>query len=485
MGLSVEDATRMHPRHLALVWLAAALWLAPPSTGADDTGLQQIEKQIGLVRDGHTVRYVRAVGARLAARAETPKNLRFFVVDMIEPNAFALEGGEVFISRGMLALLNSEDQLANVLAHEVGHVVSRHHQKQRARRVPLLPVQIATGIGAAAVGVVSPELGGAVAAVGRAPGALVLSAYSRGQENEADRVGQTLAAEAGWDPAAMTATMETLARESALYGHDPERQSFFATHPTSPERARTTAQTAAGLTRAAADPIAGSRSAFLDELEGLLVGHSGAEGVFVEQRFLHRDLDFTLEFPAGWKTVNASALVGAVSPDSKSAAVLQVVAQGDDPSAGAAQFSEQSGIRLDGVPTALEVGGLPALRARAETGGLLSRTALTVYWIAHGGHVFQVVGSTPRGQASRTRPLFRAAAESFRRLRADERRQVTEGRLRLANGRGGETVAELTARSDTVWNADQTAVANGLQRDATLDPALPLKIAVREVYTPR
>lgn len=465
--------------------LVAGLCGVAPEAVADDSALAQIEKQIGLVPDGRTVRYVRAVGARLAARADTPKTLRFFVVDMVEPNAFALEGGEVFISRGMLALLNSEDELANVLAHEVGHVMSRHHEKQRARRVPLLPVQIATGIGAAAVGVVSPELGGAVAAVGRAPGALVLSAYSRSQENEADRVGQTLAAETGWDPAAMTATMETLARESVLYGSDPERQSFFATHPTSPERARTTAQTAAGLTRAPAHPIAGSQRAFLGELEGLLVGHSGAEGVFVEQRFLHRDLDFSVEFPAGWRTANGSAVVGAVAPDSKSATILQVVVAGDDPRAGAAQFSEQSGIRLDGVPTALEIGGAPALRARAETGGLLSRTALTLYWIAHGGHVFQFVGSTPRSTRSQMRPRFRASAESFRRLGADERRLITEGRLRLATPVAGELLGELAMRHDTVWSVEQTAVANGLEGDTALDPARPVKLAIREVYTPR
>ena len=106
---------------LAFVWMASVSVRA-----ASDDPIQMIEKQIGLVKDGRTTRYVRAVGARLAEHAPTSTHLSFFVVDMQAPNAFALEGGQVFVSRGLLAILNSEDELANVMAHEVGHVVARH-----------------------------------------------------------------------------------------------------------------------------------------------------------------------------------------------------------------------------------------------------------------------------------------------------------------------------------------------------------------------
>ncbi len=450
-----------------------------------DDPLKMIEEQMGLVKDERVTGYVRAVGARLAEHASTATPLHFFVVDMKEPNAFALEGGHVFVSRGLLAILNSEDELANVMAHEVGHVVSRHHQKQRVRRVPLLPVQIATGIGAAAVGIVSPELGGAVAAVGSAPGALVLATYSRGQENEADEVGQKIVAAAGWDPAAMSSVMQSLARETELHGGDPNRQSFFATHPTSPDRAQRTSTFAKTLSRQANRPIAASRRAFLGEIEGILVGPDGAEGVFVEQRFLHRDLDFSLTFPEGWKTANGRSVVGAVSPDKQSAALLQVVAKGDDPAAGAAQFTEQTKIRLDAAPEALRIGGFPALRATAETGGLLSRTSLVLYWIAHGGHVFQFVGTTPKRSAEGHAPLFARAGESFRRLAPGDRKLITEGRLRLVTARGGERLDAVVARSNTMWSANEAAVANALQADSTLQSGTAVKVAIREAYSPR
>ena len=170
--------------------------------------------------------------------------------------------------------------------------------------------------------------------------------------------------------------------------------------------------------------------AFLGELEGLLVGPSGAEGVFIEQRFVHRDLDFSIAFPEGWETANGRTVVGAVSPDRQSAALLQVVAKADDPAAGAAQFTEQTKIRLDGAPEPLEIGGFPSLRGTAETGGLLSRTSLVLYWIASRGHIFQFVGSTPKSQAASHAAPFSRAGESFRRLDPGDRNLVTEGRLR-------------------------------------------------------
>ena len=107
------------------------------------------------------------------------------VIDMEPPNAFALPGGYIYISRGILPLFNAEDELANVLAHEIAHVSERHHLQHALRRTPFVPLNLATGISALAVGVVSPLLGRVVSAVGRAPGGLVLARYRRGQESEA------------------------------------------------------------------------------------------------------------------------------------------------------------------------------------------------------------------------------------------------------------------------------------------------------------
>ncbi len=207
----------------------------------------KVEQQLGLVESEALQSYVQEVGFRLATASPKVRDsltYRCRVIDMAPPNAFALPGGYIYISRGILPLLNAEDELANVLAHEIAHVSERHHLQHALRSTPFVPVNLATGIGAFAVGLVSPLLGRAVSAVGSAPGGLVLASYSRGQELEADAVGQEVAASAGWDPAAMSQVMESLTLDEQRRGGDPERRSYFATHPSSPDRARKTAERA-------------------------------------------------------------------------------------------------------------------------------------------------------------------------------------------------------------------------------------------------
>src|SRR6185369_12916072 len=166
-----------------------------------DAEAKNVAATMGLVDDPRLTGYVRAIGDRLAKFSpRTDVAYTFYIVDMPEPNAFALPGGYVYVSRGLLALTNSEDELAGVLGHEIAHVAARHAVRRVTRAAPLA---IVTGLGAALTGIVSPTLGDLVGGVGGFAGALVLAPYSRGQENEADRLGQEFSAAAGWDPAGL------------------------------------------------------------------------------------------------------------------------------------------------------------------------------------------------------------------------------------------------------------------------------------------
>ena len=197
---------------------------------------QQVEQYMGFSGSADLNAYVDRIGQRLAKHS-TRSHLvhEFHVVDMKEPNAFALPGGHIYVSRGLLAIMNSEDELAAVLGHEIGHVEGRHSAKQQTKSRGWIPLQILAGIGGAAASVVSPGLGGAVASMGQLPASLVLASYSRNQEKEADRFGQQYAAAEGWDPAALSATMDALSREQQLAGGgDPNQMSFLDSHPTTP-----------------------------------------------------------------------------------------------------------------------------------------------------------------------------------------------------------------------------------------------------------
>jgi len=443
---------------------------------------REVEEQIGLLEAPALQTYVQEIGQRLASHSQRPNlEYSFHVVEMSMPNAFALPGGHVYVSRGLLALANSEDELATVIGHEMGHVEARHSVSQQAARAPLIPIQIAAGLGGLAAGIISPSLGKVVAGTAQLPGALALASYSRSQEAEADRLGQEYAAAAGWDPGALSSFLHNLSREEELSGDDPESTSFFASHPRSPERSRETAKHAKQLTPAAANPVAPSHQDFLHRLEGVVVGDRAAEGVFVENRFLQPDMDFGLSFPEAWKTVNGRSAVSAQSPDEKGMIVLTVAGKGDDPMEVADAFARQHPLQVR--PHPLEVGSLTAAESETETGPVHDRSAVYLMWIASGDLVYQIAGVCPSSDYAKLRPDFRATATSFHPLSQAERKEIFEKRLRLVPAREGETLSVLLERTDNAWEPERAAVANGVELDTALEAGMLTKIAVPEPYT--
>jgi len=442
---------------------------------------RRVAETMGLYDDPALAAYVRAVGERLA-RVSPRQGLPydFQVVDMKEPNAFALPAGQVYVSRGLVALLNSEDELAGVLGHEVGHVAARH-SAQRATRAA--PIGILTGLGAGVTGIISPTLGDLVGGIGGFAGALVLAPYSRGQEREADEVGQDLTAKAGWDPAGLPASLRTLEREDALHPGEKRPASFFSTHPPLPDRVVDTEERAARLMRTTAAPIAGSRAAFLRKLDGLVVGPRARDGVFDGQTFRQPDLDFHVQFPAGWKTVNERSIVGAGAPDGRAVIGLEVAGDGNDPEAALRDFERKTKLDL-ASPERLTINGLPARHATATARTRGGRVALDLTWIAHAGHVYRFTGVAEPDAMAASAPLFRATTGSFRPLASAERAAIRETRLRIVSARRGDTLADVLARAHSSWNVATAAVANGLDGNSPLEAGQPLKVAVSERYTP-
>lgn len=445
---------------------------------------RQVEEYIGLSGGEELDGYLARIGQRLAKHSSrSDLAYEFHVVDMKEPNAFALPGGYIYVSRGLLALMNVEDELAAVLGHEIAHVAARHSARREAKSRPWVPLQILAGLGGAAASVASPRLGSMVAGVGQLPASLVLASYSRKQEEEADRLGQRYAAAAGWDPAALASTMDTLTREQQLEGgRDPNRLSFFDSHPTTPDRAREARAYASTLTVAAADRIAENRPAFLRLLDGLVLGVSVRNGVFLDEQFIHPELRFGMRFPRGWQYANSASAVVAQPADKSAVVALQLAAEGDDPGPVADEverqipFIERSGpIRIHGMPAMTAIA-----RAQHEGRDLLVFLA----WIAKDGLVYQVLGAAPPSRWDAHRPIFEATARSFRPLTTEELREIPEDRLRLVTSRSGETISDLVLRTESQWSAPRVAVANAMDSNAKLPDGQLIKISKSERYRP-
>ena len=223
------------------------------------------------MQDPELVSYVRAMGQRLAAQSPRKDvTYQFFVADMPEPNAFALPGGYIYVSRGLLALSNSEAELANVIGHEIGHVAARHAAQRQTRATG---VGIATMLGTILAGVAGgSDAARAAAELGQAAGAGLIASYGRDQERQADEIGQKLAADTGWDPRAMSSFLATLERDTSDRLGSTPRPSYLDSHPALGERVQVTAQRAATLTLVAAAPIAKDQRDFYGRLNGILVG---------------------------------------------------------------------------------------------------------------------------------------------------------------------------------------------------------------------
>ncbi len=230
-----------------------------------------------------------------------------------------------------------------------------------------------------------------------------------------------------------------------------------------------------------AAPIAATRSAFYARLANLLIGPDPAEGLFREERFLHPDLGFALDFPRGWKTENARTAVAAQAPRGDAVLVLQTQGESGDPGEAAQLFARENQLQL-GEGKRERIGGFPAYRARAELQTQQGPAVADLTWIAHPRAMFRLLGLSPSGRFGDYAGIFRDAARSFRPLAHRERDGITELRLRVAKAREGESLAALSRRTGNAWSLEETAIANDLPIERRLRGGEPVKIAVEVPY---
>ncbi|GJL81658.1 MAG: hypothetical protein DHS20C01_12920 [marine bacterium B5-7] len=279
-----------------------------------------ILKQYGLYDDQELEEYVSRVGETLARnshRSNIPYS--FYLLDSPMVNAFALPGGYVYITRGIMSFMENEAQLAGVLGHEIGHVTARHGVRQQSQG---MVIGVLGGVAAAATG------SSAVGDLSNALGSALISGYGRSHELEADRLGAEYLARSGYDPSAMIEVIGIL-KDQELYETAKAREAgrqpsvyhgVFASHPQNDDRLKE-------VIAAAGQPVNGrrpvDREAFLKRLDGMVVGDSAHQGVIRNGHFLHASLNVFIDLPAGWESENRPDRLISVAPDQS--AVLQIL----------------------------------------------------------------------------------------------------------------------------------------------------------------
>jgi predicted Zn-dependent protease len=425
-------------------------------------GASEVTAQIGVLDDPVLKAYVDGIGRQLLRGVPNRGfDFQFNVVDQMEPNAFALPGGFIFVSRGLLLLANNEDQLACVMGHEIGHVVRRHAARQQAIAAsgPLSLPWVRAG---------------------------QMAAYSRDMERQADEDGQLLCAAAGYDPRALGSFLTTLEMAERLRSGTSRTPGFFDTHPGSADRVAACAVHASEI-HWRRDPARGDpRASLLKHTDGLAVGPRPEAGVFVGDRFVHPVLGFEIRFPSGWRTANTNQMVGAMEP--KGEAIVYLT--GDLPAGGAEQIAQKWLARarqeapLDVRESApVKVGSIDAYRMLVESSGRGGSIRGFVTFVPYGQTTYRIAGIAPSLLADQYLPRVLVTMRSFRPLSQEDRLSIKTMRLRVATARPGEDITALGLRTKSAWDSTTAAVFNGLQIDQRFNGGELVKTAQVERYT--
>ena len=423
---------------------------------------QEASGSMGLYDDPELTAYVNTLGKKLAATSERPAlPWTFRVVDDPTVNAFALPGGYIYVTRGILAHLESEAELAGVIGHEIGHVTARHSVNQISK-------QQVTGLLTTGAMIARPELQqfGGLAEAGLG---LMFLKFGRDDERESDGLGLRYLQLAHYDPRPMAEVMDMLQLVSASAGSG-RVPGWMSTHPAPANRRQWILDQVAGT--AAGGTV--NRDRHLDAIDGMVFGLDPREGYFKEDRFLHPDLRFRFDLPAGWIQINQKTVVGAMAPG-KDGIIQLTMAAGASPAEADRTFYEQEGISGGSVSNS-RINGLPAVSRpfsiTAEQGSLKGMTS----FISYGGNIYRLLAYAIAEQFPGYEQAMERSVRSFDELTDRRVLDVQPKRLEVVTLSRSRSPREMVGAYNTTEPAETLALINHVAVDTRLPSGRRVKV---------
>jgi predicted Zn-dependent protease len=431
--------------------------------------------------------YVNGVGQSLARFAEVQDvQYSFTVLDDDDINAFALPGGYVHVTRGLLALASNEAELAGVLGHEIGHVTARHAaQRYSSATAANIGIGILSILGTVAG--LPPSVTEATGTGLQAGAAIYLQSYSRDQELEADRLGIRYMSRAGYDPEAMVTFFRKLdawSRHQAMMAGDPgaaERVNIMASHPRTADRVQQAAQTAT-TTQVPAEEL--NKERYLQAIDGLLFGDSPSQGFRRGRDFIHPELRIAFRVPEGFVLKNNPQQVAAIGPGG--AVIVFDAEQRADVARRVPDMQTYltevwaNNIRLT-APQRLTIDG-----EEAATGAARLRTrsgSVDVRLVAIRGapdRIWRFAFIAPSDASRRFQSEFQETALSFHKLSAEEAAAAKPWRIDIVTVEAGDTPSRMADRMAMDQYRLETFLAlNVLSRDSQLMPGQRVKVVTQ------
>jgi predicted Zn-dependent protease len=421
---------------------------------------QEVAQTIGIYDDAAAQAYVSSIGMKMAKASERP-NLpwEFHVVNDASVNAFALPGGFIYVTRGLMTSINDEAELATVVGHEIGHVTNRHSVQQISKAQL---AQVGLGVGSLLSSDVAKLAG--LASQGLS---LLFLKYSRDAENQADLAGFRYAANQNYDVREMVKVFQTLDRVSQASGGGklPE---WLETHPDPGTRIENTQARLDTLHKDLSRAVV-NRDSYLQHVQNMTYGEDPRQGFFEGSNFYHPDLRFQLTFPEGWKTQNGADAVVAMSPQQD--AIIQLGLAGKTaPQQAVQQFLSQQGVQAGNTSTT-SINGLPAasgyFQAQSEQGAVQG----LVTFVSYNGNTYGLLGYTPSGKLSQYDGVFRQTMSSFGQLQNQAALSVKPARVELVKLPREMTLEQFNAQYPSSIPITELAIINEIASPTTAIPA--------------
>jgi predicted Zn-dependent protease len=421
---------------------------------------QQVAQTIGIYDDAAVQAYVSSIGMKMAKASERP-NLpwEFHVVNDASVNAFALPGGFIYVTRGLMTSINDEAELATVVGHEIGHVTNRHSVQQISKAEL---AQVGLGVGSLLSSDVAKLAG--LASQGLS---LLFLKYSRDAENQADLAGFRYAAKQNYDVREMVKVFQTLDRVSQASGGGklPE---WLETHPDPGTRIQNTQARLDTLHKDLSRAVV-NRDSYLQHVQNMTYGEDPRQGFFEGSNFYHPDLRFQLTFPEGWKTQNGADAVVAMSPQQD--AIIQLGLAGKTaPQQAVQQFLSQQGVQA-GNTSSTSINGLPAasgyFQAQSDQGAVQG----LVTFVSYNGNTYGLLGYTPSGKLSQYDGVFRQTMSSFGQLQNQAALNVKPARVELVKLPREMTLEQFNAQYPSSIPITELAIINEIASPTTPIPA--------------
>jgi predicted Zn-dependent protease len=441
-----------------------------PSAAEEAIGARENPRVVaeygGVYSDPEMEAAVARVVARLVAASDDPsRQYKITILNSPVANAFALPGGYLYVTRGLIALTNESSELAAVISHEIAHVLL-NHALERAKIAENADIveRVATDV--------LSDPGESRSA--RAGSRLTLATFSRNQEIEADKIGITIAGRAGFDPFAASRFLDKLQTygefRSAIGRHD-DAQGFLASHPAALERR----EAALVVARQFGAPGIGERTEdrYLQSLDGMVFGDDPSEGFVRGHEFLHPRLAIAFRVPDNFRLENTKAAVLAAAGEDTAMRFDGVTI---DASTAPSAYLASGWINglVEGSIKEATVNGLPAATAQAVAGDWVFRIGA----VRIGGSMYRLIFAD-RSNGAAIDAALASTLSSFHRMSATEIARLNPLRIDVVTVRDGEGVGDLAARMQgTERSLELFRLLNGLAPGAALTPGQLVKVVV-------